>query len=152
MVQMAVLSRLSVFSGTADIMLVWLAGWSLQKQVDSGTHWALLAAGIMGFVSHVPVVATVLGYLAVNLMAKLFSQRVWQAPLLAMFGVTFLGTFVAHAAAIAVLALAGTALPLGRAISSVTLPSVILNLLLAIPVFYLCRDLASWVYPGLEPA
>ena len=149
-VQTALLSRLSLFSGTADIILVWLAGWSLQKPVDSGIHWALLAAGIMGFVSHIPILVVVVGYLAVVWMAKVFSRRVWQAPLLAMFGVTLLGTSVAHAATLTALALAGTVLPLGRSISFVTLPSVILNLLLAIPVFYLCRDLASWVYPGME--
>ena len=67
-----------------------------------------------------------------------------------MFGVCLFGTVSMHAATLAVLGLSGTVLPLGQSISLVTLPSVILNLLLGIPVFYWSRDLAAWVYPAAE--
>jgi hypothetical protein len=141
-----------LLSGFADLTLVWLAAWSLQKQVDSELQWALLGALFTSFVTRVPALAIFAGYLSVVLVAKLLSRRIWQAPILAMFGVTLLGTLLMHAEILAVLGLAGTPLPLRDVAGAVTLPTLILNLLLAIPVFAWSTDLAHWVYPEAETA
>jgi hypothetical protein len=44
----------------------------------------------------------------------------------------------------------GASLPFGDTFSLITVPSVLLNLLLAIPILWLMRDLAGWVYPVEE--
>ena len=50
----------------------------------------------------------------------------------------------------AVLSLSGINLPVGDVLGVLTLPSVLLNMLLAIPVYAVMRDLARWVYPSPE--
>ena len=45
------------------------------------------------------------------------------------------------------LRLTGTPLTILDSLGLFTLPSILLNLLLAIPVFAMMRDLARWVYP-----
>jgi hypothetical protein len=45
------------------------------------------------------------------------------------------------------LRITGTSLPFLNALNLVTLPSVVLNLLLAIPVYAIISDLAKWIYP-----
>ena len=79
-------------------------------------------------------------------MALLLQRRVWQVPLLAMFSITFVGTFVLHLLTLGYLNLSGVQLPLGDSLGLITLPSVLLNMLIAIPVFAMTRDLASWVF------
>jgi len=75
---------------------------------------------------------------------------VWQAPLLAMFSVTFLGTIFFNLFTLVVLRFLGVPLATGDTLGLLVLPVVLLNMLLAIPVYAVMRDLASWVYPSLE--
>ena len=150
--QSAVLSQLRLVAGFADFILVWLAAWSLQEQVDSAPQWAAIGALFTGFVTHVPAIAVAAGYFSVVILAKLLSRRVWQAPILAMLAVTLLGTILVQAETYLVLRLTGTPLPLLGSLTAVTIPSLILNLLLAIPVFSWARDLAAWTYPEFAQA
>lgn len=148
--QSAVVSRVALLSGYADLILILLSAWALQSQVESAWHWALLASLMVGFVSRLPWPVVVIGYLMVVFFAQVLQRRVWQAPLLAMFSVIFLGTFFMHALSYAALTILGAPLPLEDVIGLITLPSLLLNLLVAIPLYALMRDLAHWVYPEPE--
>ena len=130
--QSSVVSQIKLISGYADLMLIILAAWALQDHVTSAWHWAAIACIFTGFVSNMPWLVLILGYFAIVYMAQVLQKRVWQAPLLAMFSVTFAGTIVMHL------------------ISFIILPSLLLNMLFAIPVYTFIRDLARWVYPFEE--
>lgn len=148
--QSAVISRVTLASGYGDLLLVLLAAWALQPQVDSAWHWAFLAVILVSFVSRLPWPVIVVSYFSVIAIAQLLQRRVWQAPLLAMFSVTFLGTLLMHLLSFGVLNLFGTPMNFADVIGSVTLPSLLLNLLFAIPVYAFTRDIARWVYPDVE--
>jgi rod shape-determining protein MreD len=148
--QSAVISRVYLLSGIADLPLVLLAAWALQEEVDSAWHWAAATGLLVGFVSGISWVVPVLGYSAVVALAQVFQRRVWQAPLLAMFSITFVGTILLSVLSLIVLRVAGVPLPIDDALGLVTLPTVLLNMLLAIPVYAVMRDLARWVYPSPE--
>ncbi len=150
MLQSSVLSHITLLSGFADLPLVMLAAWAIQPQVDSGWQWAFLTSLLVGFVTRVPWLAVGLGYFTVVLAAILLRKRVWQAPLVAMLTVTVVGTLGTHLLTYGALGVEGNFLPFTEAASMVTLPSLLLNLLFAIPVYALMRDLARWVYPGEE--
>ncbi len=148
--QSAVISRVYLLSGIADLPLVMLAAWALQEEVDSAWHWAAATGLLVGFISGISWFVPVLGYLAVVALAQILQQRVWQAPLLAMFSITFLGTILVSVLSLVFLRLSGESLPISDVLGLVTLPSVLLNMLLAIPVYAVMRDLARWVYPSPE--
>jgi hypothetical protein len=148
--QSAVISRVYLLSGIADLPLVMLAAWALQEGVDSAWHWAIATGLLVGFISGISWVVPVAGYIAVVVIAYLFQRRVWQAPLLAMFTITFLGTIIVSLLSIAVLSFSGVELPISDVLGLVMLPGVLLNMLLAIPVYAVMRDLARWVYPAPE--
>lgn len=145
--QSAVFSRVTLLSGAADLPLVVLAAWALQEQVDTAWQWALAAGALAGFVSGMPIVVPLIAYLLVVLIAQALQRRVWQAPLLAMFVVTFVGTLLLHLLSLGTLRLLGIPLQIPDVLGLITLPAVLLNLLIAIPVFAVMRDLAVWVYP-----
>ena len=148
--QSAIISRVYLLSGIADLPLVMLAAWALQEEVDSAWHWAAATGLLVGFISGIPVIVPVLGYIAVVALAQIFQRRVWQAPLLAMFSITFLGTIIVSVLSLVVLRFLGVPLPISDVLGLLTLPSVLLNMLLAIPVYAVMRDLARWVYPSPE--
>ena len=148
--QTAIVSRVYLLSGIADLPLVMLAAWALQEEVETAWHWAVATGLLVGFVSALPLLAPVIGYFAVVGLAQILQGRVWQAPLLAMFSVTFLGSIIASVLSFAVLRLSDVTLPIGDVLGVLTLPSVLLNMLLAIPVYAVMRDLARWVHPSPE--
>ena len=148
--QTSIVSRVYLLSGIADLPLVMLAAWALQDEVETAWHWAMATGLLVGFVSALPLVAPVLGYFAVVGIARILQGRVWQAPLLAMFSVTFLGTVIASILSFAILRLSDVSLPIGDVLGVLILPSVLLNMLFAIPVYAIMRDLARWVYPSPE--
>ncbi|MFZ5820159.1 MAG: hypothetical protein ACOYYJ_09665 [Chloroflexota bacterium] len=148
--QSAVISRITLLAGYADLMLIVLAAWALQAGVSTAWQWAVLGAMMVSFVSGMPWFVPLVGYLGVALLARLLQQRVWQAPMLAMFSVTFLGSLFMNFFALIVLQLSGRPLPFGDSFGLIVLPSLLLNLLFAIPVYVVMRDLARWIYPVPE--
>jgi len=148
--QSAMISRIYLLSGFADLPMVLLAAWALQEEVDSAWHWAVAMGVLVGFVSGIQWFVPVLGYLIIVGLAQVLQRRVWQAPLLAMFSITFLGTIVLSLLSLIVLRFSGVPMPVGDVLGLLTLPGVLLNMLIAIPVYAVMRDLARWVYPNPE--
>src|ERR1041384_5475350 len=148
--QSAVISRVYLLSGIADLPLVMLAAWALQEDVDSAWHWAAATGLLVGFISGIPWIVPIAGYLVIVTLAQIFQRRVWQAPLLAMFSITFLGTIFMGLLSLVALRLQGVPLPISDVLGLLILPSVLLNMLLAIPVYAVMRDIARWVYPTPE--
>ena len=149
-VQSAVISHITLLAGYADLMLVILAAWALKAEASSAWLWAILGGVMVSFVSGLPWPVTMVGYLFVVLLAQLLRRRVWQAPLLAMFSVTFIGTLVMDLSILLILNVLGTPLPIGDSLGLIVLPSMLLNLLFAVPVYVMIRDLAQWVSPALD--
>ena len=148
-IQMAIVSRIPLLGGYADLMLVALAAWSLQERVETSWHWAIFGGILVGWVSALPWFIPIAGYLLMVAVARLLVRRIWQAPLLAIFIIVFFGSIIFHLLSALSLQLMGSPLLIGDALSVVTLPSLLLNLFLAIPAFPIFRDLAVWVY-GIE--
>lgn len=145
--QSAVVSRLPLLHGTADLLLIVVIAWALQERVRSAWQWALIAGIIIGYTSALNFLIPIIGYMAVTGLALLLRQRIWQVPILAMLGVTFVGTLLINLIAALFLSITGTPLPIFETLNLIILPSVILNLLLAIPIYALVKDLSEWLYP-----
>ncbi len=143
---MAIASRIPLLGGYADLILVTLAAWSLQERVQTAWHWAIFAGLLVGWTSGLPWIIPLLGYLLTVAFARALVRRIWQTPLLGMFVVVFVGTLLFHVLTIVNLRLFGSPLSVEDALSVVTLPSLFLNLLLALISFPILRDLAVWVY------
>jgi rod shape-determining protein MreD len=148
--QSSVVSQIKLLSGYADLPLLVLGAWALQDRVKSGWHWAALGCVMLAFVSVMPLPVMVIGYFAVIFIAQILQRRVWQAPLLAMFSVTFFSTLFIQLLSFAALRLLGTPLGFYDVIGLITLPSLLLNMLFSIPIYVFMRDLARWVYPAEE--
>ena len=148
--QSSIVSRVTLLSGMADLPLVMLAAWALQDEVETAWHWAVATGALVGFVSGISWLVPMSSYLVVVALAQALQRRVWQAPLLAMFSVTFLGTIGLSIFSLVMLRFSGIPLPAADVFGLLTLPGILLNMLLAIPVYAVMRDLSRWVYPAPE--
>lgn len=147
MVQSAAVSRLTLLSGCADVLLLIVTAWAVQERVRSAWQWAIVAGLFAGFLSALPWFVPLAAYLLVTALGRALTRRLWQAPILVMFFLALMGTLISQTLAWTVLLFAGRSLPWGEAFRLVILPSALLNLLLAIPVYIFIRDLAALFYP-----
>jgi cell shape-determining protein MreD len=147
MIQTAILSQVPLLKGPADLVLLTLLSWVLQQRVGAIWWWATVAGLLVGWVSALPVLLTLAGYLAVTGLAVILRNRVWQIPILALFITIIFGSLITQGSAYLYLRLGGTPLDLQEALNLIILPSLLLNLLIAIPVNGIISELASWLYP-----
>ncbi len=148
MLQSSIIGRITLLNGSADLVLLVLAAWGLQERVKSAWICGFAAGLVVGFVSGVPWYIYLVGYLVLVGMARILAHRVWQAPLLAMFTVTLIGTLVLLMLTYFERSLFEVSLVFNLSFVQIILPSILLNMLLAIPVHALIRDLANRLYPA----
>jgi len=147
MVQTAVVSRMPLLHGTADLVLLAIVAWSINDRVKSAIPWAVAGGLLMGYISGLPFGVYLGGYLATALIALLMRRIVWKIPFLAMLVMTFTGTLIVQGASMVALTFSGTSLPILDSLSLIVLPSLLLNLLLAVPFYIFIGDFAHWLYP-----
>lgn len=145
--QTAVLSRTPLLQGTADIVMLVIIAWALQEQVETAWQWSAMAGLMVGLVSALHFLIPLVSYLAVTGLALATKRRIWQIPILGMSVVTVVGTLFHHQISFVAVSIAGTDLPWFEAMQVITLPSLLLNILLAVPVFVIVRDFAEWLHP-----
>lgn len=145
--QVSIASRIPLLHGTADLVLLALMAWAVQERVRTAWHWSIIGGLLVSLLSVIPQGVYMAGYLIATGIAMAFRQRVWRVPLLAMIVATFFGTLILHSFEIIALNSIGTPIPWVEAFNQITLPSAILNLVLAAPMYAIIGDLAGWIYP-----
>lgn len=145
--QSTVVSRFPLLQGSADLILLVIIAWALQEQVDSAWIWALLGGLMVGFASALNIFIPLVVYLSTTALALIIKRRIWQIPILAMFAVTLAGTLLNHIVTALTISITGTSLPWLDVFQLITLPSLLLNVLLAAPIFAIMRDFADWLHP-----
>ena len=147
MLQLAVFSNLRILQGTADLMLLLITAWALQGQHKSIWIWAGVAGLLVGFISALPVFVYLTVYFIIILIAKFIHMRIWQMPILAMYFTTLVGTLIFNLLTYLVLKLSQVPISFSESINLVVLPSTLLNLILALPVYLMVTDLIGLIYP-----
>ncbi|MFZ6029780.1 MAG: hypothetical protein ACOYYS_18865 [Chloroflexota bacterium] len=147
LVQMAVLSRAPLLHGTPDLMLLVVAAWAIRPRVRSQIFWTILGIFFVGYTSALGYLVPAIAYGITVLVATALRRRVWRALLLAYLLVVLIGSMSFHALTVLFLFVQGASLPLAEIVNQIVLPSLVLNLSLALPVYVLVGDLADRLYP-----
>ena len=145
--QSAVVSRLPLNRGTADLVLVVLVAIALQKTVTTSWQWSIVGGLFMDFLSGLPFGIFTVSYLLATGLALIIRDRIWRFSFLMQLLVVFFGTMFSHVLSFLVLFLQGSEISLGIVLQVVTLPSIILNFMLSLPIFILTQDVLEQVNP-----
>ncbi|MCJ7694245.1 MAG: rod shape-determining protein MreD [Anaerolineaceae bacterium] len=151
MLQSGVISRMTLLAGSADLILLFLAAWGLQNHVRKIWLWTAIAGIIVSLISAMPFYVPLFAYLTITGITQIIGKRIWETPILAMFLSIFFGTLIQHILYILALQINGTSLSWIESFNSVTLPSLLINMLFAIPVYAIVHEVALLAKPrGLE--
>ena len=145
--QMSVFSQWKILSGSADIILLFIIAWCLQDRSKRLWLLVIVMAGIAGTVSALPSYIPIIVYLLVYRVSRLVQTRLMQSPLLGMLVLTFGATLLQVILSLAYLFVTQVGLNFSDALVEVALPSVLLNMLLAIPVHAIVREISHYAFP-----
>ncbi len=145
--QSAVVSRLPLNHGTADLMLVLLVAIALQKRVNTAWGWSIVGGLLTDFISGLPFGIFTLSYLGTTALALALRKRIWRFSFLMQLLVVLSGTIISHSLSYLVIFLQGTSLDLRTVLQTVTMPSLVLNFMLSLPIFILTRDILEQFAP-----
>ncbi len=146
-VQSTIVSSMPLLKGTADLILLFIVAWSLQDRVASAWQWCLIGGLMASLYSGLPFGIFVIGYFICVGITRLLKRRIWKAPFLAMLAATFVSTLIVQLLSLLSRLIMGVNISIVEAFNIILLPSLLLNLILAIPVFSIMHDMANWLYP-----
>lgn len=150
MLQSTSISRLPLIHGTADLSLLVLIAWGIHSRSNLTWVFGIVAGLIISFYSQVTWLAFVSSYLFVIFITQLLHGKFWNSPLLVMLLMSSIGSLLVNTAILLSLFFKEISINISQAFSEIMLPSVILNLLLALPVYFLVKDLVRWINPRVE--
>jgi len=145
--QSAVISRLPLVSGTADLMLVLLVAITLQKSVNTAWQWSIVGGLLTDFFSGLPFGLFTVSYLITTGIAHVLRERIWQFSFLMHLLVVLSGIIITHTFSYLVLFLQGNSLQFRSVLQAVTMPSIILSFMLSLPVYIIVQDVVEQLKP-----
>ncbi len=147
--------NITLFAGAADILLLGVVAWAVQPPVGGSLWvWAALAALLAEAGSAMPTGVYLALYLGAAALTWTLRRRIWQNRLLlyllVVFAISLLGGLGMY---LVLWVLQGAQGDLAQALVLVVIPSTFLNILWALPVYFVLRELTFWVYADeeLEP-
>jgi len=146
--QATVLSRVHLLGGTVDLVLLLSLSWTLVGEWQGGPAWGLMGGLCLDLLSGGPLGANALGLVLVAYGASLSEGRFWRSHVLLPLATVLLGTILYHLIYLALLALSGHSVDWAASLADVTLPAVLLNTVLMLPVYHLVR----WMHGVTHPA
>ena len=152
LLQVTLMMRINLLQGSADLVLLVMIAWMLQPGNQTSWIWGIPAGLMIGYASALPDYIPLIGYLAAAGLCQLLQKRIWQVPLLTLFSATLFGTFVIHATSMIYLWLNAQPLELVEAMNLVTIPSILLNLILVLPINALMGEVNKTLNPEVGPA
>lgn len=150
LLQTTIFSKIHLLSGTIDLILLVLLGWTIHASASESWQWAVVAGLFMGYVSKLPFLYYVPAYLLVVGIALFLRSRFWQAPLLVMVISAILGTIIVQVGSFVMIQLDGAPFQPLRALEYVIFPSVLLNLIGSLPLYGIMLDIAQWFGPTVR--
>ncbi len=149
--QTAIFSRIHLLNGTIDIVLLILLGWAIQEHNQTTSwQWAILAGLIIGYVGKLPFLFYIIVFLAAVGFVNFVRNQFWQAPLAGMFISTVVGTLIVQTGSFIMIKLNGAISNPIQAFEYVIFPGVLLNLLMALPIYAMMTDLSQWANRNVE--
>jgi rod shape-determining protein MreD len=145
--QVTAISRILLFSGTADLVLLAVAAWGVRERGKNVFLWAFIGGLMVAITTAMPTYAAFIPYMFIALVARLFQDRLWQAPILSLIMVVVIGTLFQHIFYIVVLQIEGINIGFNESLIKVTLPSLLLNFFFLFPVYVLISDIGKWIFP-----
>ena len=152
MLQLGIFSYIQILAGKVDLLMLGVIAWIIQKKTNflDIVIYSAITIFFIYLISAEPF-SIILGLYSIIVLVVFWSKNnIQQLPIVSMLIFTAIFTFLHLAIFGFYLQLSGLSITANEVFQSVILPSMIINLIAAIPMFLLVNELQHWVYPLVE--
>lgn len=150
MLQMVVINKIPLLYGYADLIVLVIVIYALHPKANHSWFWGLLAAGLYGYVSKLPYLVPIVIFASIIISAQYIKRRIWQMPIIAYIFMVIMASFAMQVLSLVLLKFTGSSLPFMESVNLIIIPSVMLNLLFAIPIYFIFNDFLDVVFTEKE--
>ena len=152
MLQLGIFSNIQVLSGKIDLLMLGVIAWSLQKKTEiiDIFIYSIITIFFIHLISAEPILIIILLYSLMIFIVLWSKNNIQQLPVVSMLIFTAIFTFIHLAIFGFYLQLSGINVKAVDIFQTVILPSMLINLIAAIPIYLLTNELQHWVYPFVE--
>jgi rod shape-determining protein MreD len=148
MLQGSLLAHLRIQGGQADLVLLVVVAWSLLSRNLEGMAWAFAGGLFLDLFSGAPLGVSSIGLVLAAFLTGLGRAPVDRNNIILPPVMALVGTAIYHVSTLVLLVALGLQPPTWTAsLSYVTLPSLLLNFALALPIFRLMGLLYARLHP-----
>ncbi|MFP3853973.1 MAG: rod shape-determining protein MreD [Anaerolineales bacterium] len=145
--QATIFGQFRLLDGAPDLILLATIGWALTGQRVQAMTFGLIGGLLLDLFSGLPLGASSIALVLAAFLVSLIEGRFWEAHLLMPLAAVLGTSIVFHGINLLVMLLLGRLPVLSYALTQVVLPSVFLNVVLALPVAQIAESLESSLYP-----
>lgn len=147
LIDAAIMPFFQLGGGSPELVFLLVIAWGVLVDVREGMTWAVIGGVLRDSFSVAPLGTSALGMVIVVFMMDSAFPEHRRRNVLVPLVMAVVGTALYHAISLIVLRLTGYYVPVGRGLTYVTLPTLILNGVLAIPVYQLVFRVRQWFAP-----
>ncbi|MCD4684313.1 MAG: rod shape-determining protein MreD [Anaerolineae bacterium] len=142
-----VMAEIRVGNGAPDLVFLLVISWALLVSVQDAMVWAVIGGVFQDMFSVAPLGTSALGLVIVAFLADAAFGQISRRNLLIPPLVAAVGTVIYHAGVLVALQMVSIGVPLSAGLLYVTLPTVVFNTVLMLPVFRLVGQVHYWLTP-----
>ncbi|MCL4880050.1 MAG: rod shape-determining protein MreD [Anaerolineae bacterium] len=143
----SVFSHLRYLNGQPSLVLVLVVAWGLLNELPDSLPWAFIGGLFVDLLSVTPTGTSSLAYvLALTILAFYVGQIGWRNILVPPLAVIFT-TALYQVVVLTMLIVQGNSFPVFRTILTWTIPSLVFNTLLILPMFRLMGRILDFLRP-----
>ncbi len=144
--QASLASKIHLLLGTPDLILLAILAWSINGKTKYTWIVVIFAGLVMSYLSAMPLNGYIWMYLLIWGFIRFLKMKVWQMPMILMLFMTIIGTIVIGAGTLALLFIQNASVVFMDAVRQILVPSLVLNLICAIPIYAFLNDVINSIY------
>ena len=139
--QATLIPQIRLLGGGPDLVYLIVLTWAINAKLESGVLWAFIGGIIVDLLSNTPTGTTTFGMLLTVFAISGLGQQVYRIGPVLLIGLVIFGTLVQQLVMMTVLTFTGFRVDWVLSLGYVVAPTILYNLALVWPVYWLVRRL-----------
>jgi rod shape-determining protein MreD len=145
--QSVVFNDITLLEGRPDLILLPVVAWGIHGRSRDAMIWGLIGGLFLDLLSGLPLGTSAIILIVIAYLVSFTEGRFWEANFLMPMGVMILFSFLYHLLNLMIVWILGKQIDLSYTFVRLILPSVFLNLILALPASQLIKSISNAIYP-----
>ncbi len=140
-IQATLVPQVAILGGRPDLMFLTVVAWSVYAPLNESVTWAFVGGILLDLLSAAPTGTSIPGLVLVVFVANVLKNQLYSLNWLMLLGIIGIGTIVQQLVIMIILSMTGFIVPFGDSLGYVVLPTAAYNLVFALPIYWVTRQL-----------